>query len=92
VATLARSPLPSDLREQGALVAAEVVRRNRRALASLGDRDQDRAEAIAYAVAARLLAEPAQRLELLERNEERARVEAVRELFGLGPASGARPS
>jgi hypothetical protein len=84
VASLAHRPLHSELREQGELAAAEVLRRNRGTLASLGEHDRRRAEAIAYTVAARLLAEPALRLELLGRDYEHERVvKAVRELFGI---------
>jgi glutamyl-tRNA reductase len=89
VAALAHRRLQSKLREQGELAAADVVRRNQSLLASLGERDRQRAEAIAYAVAARLLAEPELRLEFLERDDEQDQVEAIRELFGLARGSRA---
>jgi hypothetical protein len=82
------------LRQRGDLAAAQVIRHNRAAFAALGDADRRRAEAVAYAVAARLLAQPVSRLMLLDGGDANdLDLDAVAELFGLtapAPVSAGR--
>ena len=82
--------LSAQLEERAALIATEVLERNRFALALLPETDRRSAEAIVRAVAARLVAEPRSRLAKLDGDPiAAAQLAALSELFGLGePAAG----
>ena len=81
--------LIAELKQRGELAAAQVVRRNHAAFDAMSDADRRRAEALAYAVAARLLEAPASRLARLRRDDaDGPSVQAVCELFGLDQHGG----
>ena len=75
--------LMSELREHSEAAAAEILSRNRGALAKLSAVNQEHAQALVHAVAARLLEEPEARLKQLPPEKVPGHVEALRELFGL---------
>ena len=76
-------PTVSALREHGDAVVEQVLDENSRRWESASQRDIVRIEAIARAVASRLLHEPTIRLRSLRGDRGHASLEIVRELFGL---------
>jgi hypothetical protein len=76
------STLSAELHDRAASIATEVLRRNRFALAAMGEDERAHVEAVLRAVAARLVEEPRARLETLDGGvTSAARVAAFRELF-----------
>jgi hypothetical protein len=78
----AGAALSAELDERAHAIAAEVLHRNRIALASLRDEQRSRVEWMVHMVATRLLQEPRARLErLVGEAIAAARIAALRELF-----------
>jgi glutamyl-tRNA reductase len=71
------------LRTEATAIVDELLRRNASRWESASARDRRRIEDVARSVADRLLNEPAQRAARLTGEDERARAEALRDLFGL---------
>ncbi|MHB8491130.1 MAG: glutamyl-tRNA reductase [Solirubrobacteraceae bacterium] len=90
-------PTVRALREQADTLVAQIVAENASRWESASPADRARAEAIARAVAKRLLHEPTVRLRALSGARRHSALELVRDLFALGgdadadSASGARP-
>jgi len=76
-------PTVGALHEQANAIVAHVIAENAGRWESASERDQARAEAIARAVANRLLHEPTNRLRALDGARRHATLELVRELFDL---------
>jgi glutamyl-tRNA reductase len=84
LSTLASELLISELRQRGEAAAAQVLLRNRTALAKLSADDRRRVELLIRAVVARLLEEPESHLQRVGPDDASGpRLEAVRELFEL---------
>jgi glutamyl-tRNA reductase len=73
----------SALLRRGDEVVAQVLRENHARWESLSERDQERLEALAQEVAARLLEEPVLRLEASYGESSSRYARALRDLFGL---------
>jgi len=71
------------LRERGDRIVDGVLSENAGRWDSLSERDRQRVEAVARAVANRLLHEPTVRLKRTARERVHARMQVLRELFGL---------
>ena len=82
-------PTIAALREQGKAVVDRVLDENAGRWESASPRDRERVEAIARAVAKRLLHEPTIRLRELSEDRSHATLALVRELFGLDQADAA---
>ena len=78
--------LESALRARGADVVAQVLAENDGRWEALTERDRQRVEALARAIANRLLHEPTQRVKELDPEHRHARLSLLRELFGLDEA------
>jgi glutamyl-tRNA reductase len=76
-------PTISALRRRGHDVVAHLLAANESHWESPSDADRDRVEALAHSVAARLLQEPASRLETSRGEASFEYHRALRELFGL---------
>lgn len=76
-------PTLSALRRHGTSIADQVVAENSGRWESLTDRDARRVEALAAAVVNRILHEPTVRLRQLDGEQRHARLQLLRELFGL---------
>ena len=76
-------PTLSALRRHGTSIAEQVVFENSSRWESLSERDAKRVEAVAAAVVNRLLHEPTVRLRQLDGEQRHARLQLLRELFGL---------
>jgi glutamyl-tRNA reductase len=76
-------PTISDLHERADQLVAEVIAENGGRWESASPKDLERVEAIAKAVANRLLHEPTLRLRSLSERRSHAGLQLVRELFGL---------
>ncbi len=76
-------PTLSALRLHGTSIAEQVVVENAGRWESLSERDAKRVEAVAAAVVNRLLHEPTVRLRQLDGEHRHARLQLLRELFGL---------
>jgi glutamyl-tRNA reductase len=76
-------PTVSALREHGSAIVDQVLAENDGRWEAASPRDLVRVEAIARAVANRLLHEPTIRLRSLSENRSHASLQIVRELFGL---------
>jgi glutamyl-tRNA reductase len=88
VASLEVVPTITALRERGDEVVRRVMAENENRWESLGEADRERVEAMAKAVASRLLHEPTVRMRRSAGDEEAYNyVSALRELFGLDVAT-----
>ena len=84
LASLEVVPTISALRERGDEVVRRVMAENENRWESLGDADRERMEAMAKAIASRLLHEPTVRMRRAAGNDDAYYfVSALRELFGL---------
>ncbi|HET8757156.1 MAG TPA: glutamyl-tRNA reductase [Solirubrobacteraceae bacterium] len=81
--TLEVMPTVTALRAHADDVVAQVLAENEGRWDSLSDRDRKRVEALARAIAKRLLHEPTARVKGLEASRRHARLQLLRELFGL---------
>jgi glutamyl-tRNA reductase len=82
-------PTVTALRERGDQVVAQVLAENESRWEALGERDRRRVEALARAIANRLLHEPTLRVKGLDAAHRHARLQLLRELFGLDDAAAA---
>jgi glutamyl-tRNA reductase len=88
--TLEVLPTLAALRERGRKIAEQVLAENVGKWESASDQDRERVDALAHAVVTRLLHEPTLRMKELRGDRVHARMQLVRELFGLdAPAEGA---
>jgi glutamyl-tRNA reductase len=86
LASLELVPTISALRGRGDEIVRRVIAENENRWESLGEADRARMEAMAKAIASRLLHEPTLRLRRVAGNDESyVYVSALRELFGLDP-------
>ena len=85
--TLDVMPTVTALREHADDVVAQVLAENEGRWESLSERDRRRVEALARAVAKRLLHEPTARVKALDASHRHARLQLLRELFGLDDAA-----
>jgi glutamyl-tRNA reductase len=76
-------PTLAALRARGDAVVSALLAENEGRWETLSDRDRERVEALARAVVNRLLHEPTTRLRALEADSRHARLQLLRELFGL---------
>jgi len=76
-------PTLAALREHGDAVVAQVLAENEGRWEGLSGRDRRRVEALAYAVANRLLHEPTVRVKGTHPDGRHARLQLLRDLFGL---------
>ena len=79
-------PTLTALRARGDEIVAQVLAENDGRWESLGERDRRRVEALARAVANRLLHEPTRHVKELDADHRHARLQILRELFGLDEA------
>ena len=82
-------PTVTALRERGDRVVAQVLAENEGRWETLGERDRRRVEALARAIANRLLHEPTLRVKGLDAAHRHARLQLLREIFGLEDAAAA---
>jgi glutamyl-tRNA reductase len=80
-------PTLSALRARGDDVVAQVLAENEGRWEGLSERDRKRVEALARAIAKRLLHEPTARVRNLDAAHRHARLQLLRELFGLEDAA-----
>ncbi|HEY1593234.1 MAG TPA: glutamyl-tRNA reductase [Solirubrobacteraceae bacterium] len=85
-------PTVAALRGRADEIVEQVLRENSNKWQSLSPKDQDRVEALARAIANRLLHEPTVRMKELSDDRVHARMALVRELFGLEVDEVATPS
>jgi len=85
-------PTVSALRGRADEIVEQVLRENSNKWQSLSPKDQERVEALARAIANRLLHEPTVRMKELSDDRVHARMALVRELFGLEVDEVATPS
>ena len=85
--TLEVMPTVTALREHADDIVTQVLAENEGRWDSLSERDRKRVEALARAVAKRLLHEPTARVKGLEAPRRHARLQLLRELFGLDEAA-----
>jgi glutamyl-tRNA reductase len=83
-------PTVTALRERGDRVVAQVLAENDGRWEALGERDRRRVEALARAIANRLLHEPTLRVKGLDAAHRHARLQLLREIFGLEDAAAAQ--
>jgi glutamyl-tRNA reductase len=83
-------PTLTALRERGDSVVEQLLAENDGRWESLSERDRRRVEALARAVAKRLLHEPTMRVKSLDAEHRHARLQLLRELFGLEEAPATR--
>jgi glutamyl-tRNA reductase len=76
-------PTLSALRARGDAVVAQLLAENAGRWEGLTERDGERLEAFARAIVKRLFHEPTQRVKALEPDHRHARLQLLRELFGL---------
>ena len=83
------TPTIAALRKRGNEIVERVLAENEGRFSELGPADRERLEAMANAIASRLLHEPTLRLKrsIDEDEDAYAKLAAIRELFGLDPAS-----
>jgi glutamyl-tRNA reductase len=82
-------PTVTALRARGDQVVAQVLAENEGRWEALGERDRRRVEALARAIANRLLHEPTLRVKGLDAAHRHARLQLLREIFGLDDAAAA---
>ncbi|MDP9385002.1 MAG: glutamyl-tRNA reductase [Actinomycetota bacterium] len=82
-------PTVSALREHGDAIVAQVLAENAGRWESVSERDRERIEALAQAVAKRLLHEPTLRLKATDPERRHTRLHVLRELFGLEDGAAA---
>jgi glutamyl-tRNA reductase len=82
-------PTLTALRARGDDVVAQVLAENEGRWEALSERDRRRVEALARAIAKRLLHEPTARVRSLDAAHRHARLQLLRELFGLDDAATA---
>jgi len=87
--TLEVLPTVSALRARGDQVVDQLLAENEGRWESLSERDRKRVEALARAVANRLLHEPTLHVKGLDAGHRHARLQILRELFGLDEADAA---
>jgi len=87
--TLDVLPTVAALRARGDDVVAQVLAENDGRWEALGERDRKRVEALARAIAKRLLHEPTVRVRNLDAAHRHARLQLLRELFGLDDSAAA---
>jgi glutamyl-tRNA reductase len=80
-------PTVSALREHADTIVEQVLAENEGRWDSLSERDRKRVEALARAIAKRLLHEPTVRVKGLDASRRHARLQLLRELFGLDEAA-----
>jgi len=80
-------PTVTALREHADAVVAQVLAENEGRWETLSERDRKRVDALAKAVAKRLLHEPTLRVKGLDASHRHARLQLLRELFGLDEAA-----
>jgi len=80
-------PTVAALREHADAVVAQVLAENEGRWETLSERDRKRVDALAKAVAKRLLHEPTRRVKGLDASHRHARLQLLRELFGLDEAA-----
>jgi glutamyl-tRNA reductase len=80
-------PTVTALREHADDVVAQVLAENEGRWESLSERDRKRVEALARAIAKRLLHEPTLRVKGLDAARRHSRLQLLRELFGLDDAA-----
>jgi glutamyl-tRNA reductase len=85
--TLEVMPTVSALRAHADEIVAQVLAENDGRWDSLSERDRQRVEALARAVAKRLLHEPTLRVKGLDEARRHSRLQLLRELFGLDDAA-----
>jgi glutamyl-tRNA reductase len=91
VASLDVVPTIAALHERADEIVRQVLSENEHRWVSLSDADRERVEALARAVASRLLHEPTLRLKGSTGDESYAYLQALRELFGIEAAGSAAP-
>jgi glutamyl-tRNA reductase len=89
--TLEVLPTVTALRARGDRVVEELLAENDDRWEGLSERDRRRVEALARAVANRLLHEPTLRVKGLDPDRRHARLQLLRELFGLDDAPAEAP-
>ena len=82
-------PTVTALRARGDEIVAQVLAENEGRWESMSERDRRRIEALARAVANRLLHEPTRHVKALDADHRHARLQILRELFGLDEAQAA---
>ncbi len=82
-------PTVSALREHGDAIVAQVLAENAGRWESASERDRERIEALAQAIAKRLLHEPTLRLKATDAERRHTRLQVLRELFGLEDGAAA---
>jgi len=80
-------PTVTALREHADAVVAQVLAENEGRWETLSERDRKRVDALAKAVAKRLLHEPTLQVKGLDASHRHARLQLLRELFGLDEAA-----
>jgi glutamyl-tRNA reductase len=80
-------PTVTALRAHADEIVTQVLAENEGRWDSLSERDRNRVEALARAIAKRLLHEPTARVKGLEAGRRHARLQLLRELFGLDEAA-----
>jgi glutamyl-tRNA reductase len=81
--TLEVLPTVAALREHGTAIVEQVLGENAGRWESLSERDRERIEAVARAVATRLLHEPTVRVKQVDPERRHGTLQVLRELFGL---------
>jgi glutamyl-tRNA reductase len=79
-------PTIAALRAQADRMVAELLAENEPRWEALGERDRERVEAMLRAAVKRLLHEPTERVRALDADRRHARLQLLRELFGLEDA------
>jgi glutamyl-tRNA reductase len=85
-------PTVAALRERGTEIVQSVLAENDGRWESLGPRDRERVEAIARTIANRLLHEPTLRMKRGTDERTHARLQLLRELFGLDEPGASEPA
>ena len=85
-------PTIAALRAHGEDIVSSVLAENERRFEGMSERDRDRLRALARAVMQRLLHEPTVRMKRGTEGRTHARMQLVRELFGLEDADEAAPA
>ena len=86
------TPTLRALRERADAVVDQLLEENAGRWEALGERDHARVEALARAAVSRLLHEPTMRVKALDADQRHARVQLLRDLFGLEDTAAAAPA